>query len=65
MQDEDGATIEMHSVRIVYRTEIVGGELRDETDESTDRARGARRNEVAAIELVDVGACSVRALAWP
>ena len=35
-----------HSVRIVYRTEIVGGELRDETDESTDRAAWCTREEL-------------------
>lgn len=29
---------ELHSIQIVYRAQIVGGELRDESDESTDTA---------------------------
>ena len=35
----DGIEADYHAVRIVYRTEITGGMLRDETDESTDRGR--------------------------
>ena len=35
-----------HSVRIIYRTEIIGGELRHETDESTDRAAWCTRDEL-------------------
>ena len=35
-----------HSVRIVYRTEITGGELRHETDESTDRAAWCTREDL-------------------
>ena len=44
-----------HSVRIVYRTEIVGGELRHETDESTDRAAWCTREELDAMPLVELG----------
>ena len=39
--------VEYHSVRIVYRTEITGGELRHETDESTDRAEWCTREDLA------------------
>ena len=46
----EGATIDYHSIRFIYRTEIVGGELRDEIDESTDRAAVVHAaNELAAI----------------
>jgi 8-oxo-dGTP diphosphatase len=44
-----------HSVRIVYRTEIVGGALRDETDESTDQAAWCTRAELEAMPLVEMG----------
>ena len=51
----DGVERDYHSVRIVYRTEIVGGELRHETDESTDRAAWCTREEVAELPLVELG----------
>jgi ADP-ribose pyrophosphatase YjhB (NUDIX family) len=46
-----------HGIRIVYRVEIVGGDLRDEVDESTDAAAWFSRAEIAelpVVELVDV-----------
>ena len=49
-----------HSVRIVYRTEIVGGELRHETDESTDRAAWCTRAELETLPLVEMGRVGVR-----
>jgi 8-oxo-dGTP diphosphatase len=45
-----------HGVRITYRVEITGGELRDEVDESTDAAAWFSRDEIATLprtELVD------------
>jgi ADP-ribose pyrophosphatase YjhB (NUDIX family) len=53
-----------HSVRIVYRTEIVGGELRHETDESTDQAAWCTRDDVATMPLVELGRLGV-GLAFP
>jgi ADP-ribose pyrophosphatase YjhB (NUDIX family) len=49
-----------HSVRIIYRTEIVGGDLRDETDESTDRAAWCTRPELETMPLVELGRVGVR-----
>ena len=46
-------------MRIVYRTEIVGGELRHETDESTDQAAWCSREDVAALPLVELGRLGV------
>jgi len=46
---------EYHAVRIIYRTEIIGGTLTDETDESTDAAAWFTRAELAAISLVSSG----------
>ena len=46
-----------HGVRIVYRVNIVGGDLRDELDESTDAASWFSREEIKSLphtELVDV-----------
>ena len=53
-----------HSVRIVYRTEIVGGDLRHETDESTDRAAWCTRAELDTFPLVELGRIGVE-LAFP
>jgi len=53
-----------HSIRIVYRTEITGGQLRHETDESTDRAAWRTRDDVATMPLVELGRLGVD-LAFP
>ena len=47
--------VEYHSVRIIYRTEITGGELRHETDESTDRAEWCTREDLGRLPLVELG----------
>jgi 8-oxo-dGTP diphosphatase len=44
--------VDYHAVRVIYRTEIVGGELRHETDESTDRAEWCTRDDVVTMPLV-------------
>ena len=56
--------VDYHAVRIVYRTEIVGGTLRHETDESTDRAAWCTREDLATMPLVELGALGAR-LAFP
>jgi len=56
--------IDYHSVRIIYRTEIVGGALRHETDESTDRAAWCTREDLGALPLVELGRIGVE-LAFP
>jgi ADP-ribose pyrophosphatase YjhB (NUDIX family) len=53
-----------HSVRIVYRTEIVGGSLRHETEESTDLAAWCTREDLASMPLVELGRLGVE-LAFP
>ena len=65
--DVDGAD-RMHAIRILYGVRIVGGELRDETDGSTDtcrwftpsEARGLRLGELArhALDLLRTDAAS-------
>ena len=48
----------LHWLRIIYRAHVVGGELRDEVDGSTDAAAWFTLDEVAGlprVELVDVG----------
>jgi len=57
--DEQGVAIDYHGVRIVYRTEIVGGALRHETDESTDRAEWHTREDLSALPLVELGRLGV------
>ena len=60
----DGVEHEYHSVRIIYRTEITGGALRHETDESTDQAAWLTREDVASLPLVELGRLGVE-LAYP
>ena len=57
---EDGIERDYHSVRVIYRTEIIGGELRDETEESTDRAAWCAREDVGAMPLVGLGRLGVK-----
>lgn len=51
---ESGVERDFHGVRVVYAARIVGGELRDETDGSTDRAAWFDLDEVADLERVDL-----------
>ncbi len=51
-----------HGVRIVYRVAITGGELRDETNESTDRAAWFSIDEVGDLPVVDLVAAAVAEL---
>lgn len=53
-----GADDPLHTLRIVYRAHIVGGELRNEVGGSTDRAAWFARAEVVDlqhVQLVDIG----------
>jgi ADP-ribose pyrophosphatase YjhB (NUDIX family) len=61
---EAGVEQDYHAVRIVYRTEIVGGALRHETDESTDQAAWCTREDLASMPLVELGRLGVE-LAFP
>jgi len=48
----------LHALRIVYRASVTGGQLRNETDGSTDRADWFPREsvrELHRVKLVDVG----------
>ena len=60
----EGTECDYHSVRIIYRTEIVGGDLRDETDESTDMAAWFTGEDAARLSLVELGRIGVE-LAFP
>jgi ADP-ribose pyrophosphatase YjhB (NUDIX family) len=58
VDDEDAH--DYHSVRIVYRTTIVGGSLAHERAGSTDRAAWCTRAEVDALPLVSTSELGVR-----
>jgi len=49
-RDVDGAD-RLHAIRILYRIRIVGGELRDEPDGSTDTCRWFTRSEARGLRL--------------
>lgn len=55
----EGTEVDYHGVRIVYRTEIIGGDLRDETDESTDMAGWFTHEDATALPLVEIGRIGV------
>lgn len=44
----------LHGIRILYRASIVGGELRNEPDGSTDEAAWFSPDEVAALDRVEL-----------
>jgi len=56
---EAGVEHDYHSVRIIYRTEIIGGALRHETNESTDRAAWCTREDLDSLPLVELGRVGV------
>lgn len=54
----DGVLHDYHGLRILYRVRIVGGELRDEFDGTTDAARWVPVTELGSlprVSLVDIG----------
>ncbi len=52
-----------HAIRIVYRVRITGGGLRDEIEESTDRAAWFALDEARALPLVDLAVTALDHLA--
>jgi ADP-ribose pyrophosphatase YjhB (NUDIX family) len=44
----------LHAIRILYRVEIVGGELRHEVQGSTDRAEWFTRAQLESLTVVDL-----------
>jgi ADP-ribose pyrophosphatase YjhB (NUDIX family) len=50
----EGQDLDWHGIRILYRCRIVGGELRDEPDGSTDTCRWFTPDELSAERLVDI-----------
>jgi 8-oxo-dGTP diphosphatase len=55
---------DLHFLGIVYRMRIVGGELRDEVDGTTDRSAWLSREELADLRLVELAQFGV-SLAFP
>jgi ADP-ribose pyrophosphatase YjhB (NUDIX family) len=58
--DRDGEDIDWHGIRVLYRCRIVGGDLRDEPDGSTDTCRWFARGELPIDRLVDIAELAVR-----
>jgi 8-oxo-dGTP diphosphatase len=50
----DGVTKDFHAVRVLYRVEVTGGDLRDEVGGSSDTCRWVRREELADLPTVDL-----------
>ncbi len=56
----DGVDEAFHSIQIVYRVRITGGELRNEPDGSTDLASWFTRAEAEALPLVELAEAGLR-----
>lgn len=56
----DGEELDWHAIRFLYRCRVVGGELRDELDGSTDTARWFTPDELSAERLVDIAELAAR-----
>ena len=52
----------LHALRIVYRARVVGGELRSETNGTTDLAAWVEVERVGELPLVDLVAWALRTL---
>ncbi len=55
----------LHGLRIVYRAHVVGGELRDEVDGSTDTAAWWDLTELAALDRVELVDTALRMAGFP
>lgn len=49
-----GEPEDYHGIRILYRCRVVGGELRNEVDGSTDECRWFSKSELPAARLADI-----------
>lgn len=50
----EGVTTDFHAIRVLYRVEITGGELRDEVGGSSDTCRWVHRAELQDLPTVDL-----------
>ncbi|MFL5642076.1 MAG: NUDIX hydrolase [Chloroflexota bacterium] len=59
----EGDSVPMHAIRIVYRVRIVGGDLRDEVDGSTDTCGWFALDAAARLHLATLARRSLRTAA--
>ncbi len=55
----------LHALRIVYRVRVVGGELRSETDGTTDLAAWVGSGELGDLPLIDLVTWALREFSGP
>lgn len=53
-RNEAGVVTDIHGLRVVYEGRVVSGELRPESDGSTDRASWIRLDEIDSLNRVDL-----------
>jgi ADP-ribose pyrophosphatase YjhB (NUDIX family) len=51
---DDGLETDFHGIRVIYRVQVVGGELRDEIGGSSDTCAWVARSELGALPLVEL-----------
>jgi 8-oxo-dGTP diphosphatase len=62
-RQDDGERVRLHSIRIIYRVRVTGGDLRDEPDGSTDTCAWFSPEEAATLHLGDLAKRALRLLA--
>ncbi len=60
--DDDGQSVRLHAIRIIYQVRVTGGELRDEADGSTDTCQWLSPDEAAHLHLGDLARRALRLL---
>jgi 8-oxo-dGTP diphosphatase len=56
----DGVPTDFHAIRILYHVRVVGGELRDEIDGSSDTCAWIPRDDLEHLPLVDLARYGAR-----
>ena len=56
----DGVDEAYHAIQIVYRVRIIGGDLRDEPNGSTDAARWFSQDQLSGLPLVELAQNAAR-----
>ena len=60
--DDDGESVRLHAIRIIYQVRVTGGELRDEADGSTDTCQWVAQDAAGHLHLGDLARRALRLL---
>lgn len=60
LHDDSQDDADFHGIRLIYSADYLGGELRYETDGTTDYCQWCSREEIRKLPLVDIAVVGVR-----